>query len=79
MEHILYFAIGLLNIAILYLVTNLYRRETGIDLFPGRESGDKVEIVSCWVGYFLTGPFGMVFAVGLGVYLYLLWRKYYKK
>jgi hypothetical protein len=79
MDILLYFAFGALNICLFFIIFNLYKRETGIDLFPGRESGDKVEIVSCWVGYFLTGPFGMVFAVGLGVYLYLLWRKYYKK
>lgn len=79
MGSILYFAFGALNICLLYIVFNWYRRETGLDLFPGRENKDRVEIITTIIGYFISGPFGTIVIVWLLVFLYILWIKYYRK
>lgn len=76
---ILYFAFGALNICLFYIIFNWYRRETGLDLFPGRENKDRVEIISSIIGYFISGPFGTIMIVCLWVFLYNLWTKYYRK
>ena len=79
MELILYFAFGLLNICLLYIIFNWYRRETGLDLFPGRENKDRMEIISSIIGYFISGPFGTIMIILFTIFLYNLWAKYYKK
>lgn len=76
---ILYFALGALNICLLYTLFNWYRRETGLDLFPGRENKDRMEMISIIIGYFISGPFGTILIILFAIYLYGLWSKYYRK
>ena len=79
MDIILYFAFGALNIVLLYLITNIYKRKTGIDLFPGKISNDKLETVLNLLAYFICGPFGTVLVFMLGIFLTVMWFKYYRK
>ena len=76
---ILYFAFGALNICLLYIIFNWYRRETGLDLFPGRENEDRMETITSIIGYFISGPFGTAMLVMIGLFLLNLWIKYYRK
>ena len=76
---ILYFAFGALNICLLYILFNWYRRETGLDLFPGRENEDRVETITSNIGYFISGPFGTILIILFAIFLYSLWAKYYRK
>ena len=75
MDLIFYFAFGVLNICLLYLFIILYKRNTGVDL----ESKDKFDMVLNIIGCFLVGPFGTMVLILLGLFLYGMWRKYYKK
>lgn len=79
MGMLLYFAFGALNIYLLYKISNWYKRESGIDLLPGRENKDRMEIITTCVGYFISGPFGTVILVMIGLFLLNLWIKYYRK
>jgi hypothetical protein len=79
MDMLLYFAIGALNIVLLYIMSNWYKRESGIDLFPGRENKDRGDIIISIICYFISGPFGTMMLVLLGVFLLNLWLKYYRK
>ena len=79
MGMLLYFAFGALNIGLLYIVSNWYKRESGIDLFPGRENKDIWDIITNIFCFFVSGPFGTVVLVILGVFLLNLWIKYYRK
>lgn len=79
MDMLLYFAFGALNIGLLYIISNWYKRVSGIDLFPGRENKDIVDIIRNIICYFISGPFGTVILVLLGLFLLNLWRKYYRK
>lgn len=72
---IFYFAFGALNICLLYLFIILYKRNTGVDL----EIKDKFEMGLNVVTCFLSGPFGTVMLILLGLFLYNMWRKYYRK
>ena len=76
---ILYFALGVLNIGLLYLITNIYRRKTGIDLFPGRASGDKTDMILNIVAYGISGYFGTVVLLLFGIFLFEIWVKFYRK
>lgn len=79
MDMLLYFAFGALNIGLLYIISNWYKRESGIDLFPGRENKDRVDIIINIICYFVSGPFGTLSLVILGLFLLNLWIKYYRK
>ena len=79
MDMLLYFAFGALNIYLLYIISNWYKRESGLDLFPGRENEDRMEIITTIIGFFISGPFGTVMLVMVGVFLLNLWIKYYRK
>lgn len=79
MDMLLYFAFGALNIGLLYIVSNWYKRESGIDLFPGRENKDIWDIITNIFCFFVSGPFGTVVLVILGLFLLNLWIKYYRK
>jgi hypothetical protein len=57
---IYYFSFGLLNICLLFILTHIYRRKTGIDLFPGRMSGDKFLMFLTILAYFLSGHYGTI-------------------
>ena len=75
MDVIFYFAFGALNICLLYLFIILYRRNTGVDLEIKDKYDMGLNIVTC----FLSGPFGTVMLILLGLFLLYLWRKYYRK
>ena len=79
MDIILYFAFGLLNIFLLYLITNRYKRVSNIDLFPGRESGNIVDMVLNILAYIVCGPFGTILVIMMGIFLTVMWFKYYRK
>lgn len=79
MGMLLYFAFGALNIYLLYKISNWYKRESGIDLLPGRENNDRMEIITTIIGFFISGPFGTVILVMIGLFLLNLWLKYYRK
>jgi hypothetical protein len=79
MDMLLYFAFGALNIGLLYIISNWYKRESGIDLFPGRANKDRLDTIINIICYFVSGPFGTVVLVLFGVFLLNLWRKYYRK
>ena len=79
MDILLYFAFGVLNIGLIYLITGIYRRWTGIDFFPGRSDGNKVEMVIDLLAYFFCGPFGTALLVLLGIFLFIMWIEYYRK
>ena len=79
MGMLLYFAFGALNIGLLYIISNWYKRKSGIDLFPGREIKDRGDSIRNIICYFISGPFGTVVLVILGMFLLELWIKYYRK
>ena len=79
MEGLLYFAFGALSVGLLFLLTNIYRRETGVDLFPGRRDGNTIDMFLNIIAYILCGPFGTIVIVLLGVVLFYVWKKYYRK
>lgn len=79
MDILLYFAFGALNIGLIYLISNIYIKRIDIDLFPGRGIGDKMEMVTSLVAYFLGGPFGTIVLIVLWIFLYIMWIKYYRK
>lgn len=75
MDVIFYFAFGVLNICLLYLFIILYKRNTGVDL----ENKDKFDMGMNIIACFLIGPFGTMVLILLGLFLYGMWRKYYRK
>ena len=79
MDIILYFTFGILNIILVFLFVNFYRKKTGIDLFPGRERGDKLEMITYIISYILCGFFGTVIVMLHGISLIMIWLKYYRK
>ena len=79
MDILLYFVIGALNICLLILLCNIYRRISGVDLFPGRVNNDKMEMFLCIVVFILTGHFGTIAILFMGVFLFLLWMIFYRK
>ena len=78
MSVIFYFAFGLLNIGLLFLLTNIYRRKTGMDLFPGRIYDDKLEMILYIISYVICGPFGTAILCIIGLILFWIWIKNYK-
>jgi hypothetical protein len=76
---LLYFAFGVLNIWFIYLIISIYRRWTGIDFFPCKNDGNKVMLVIDLLAYFFCGPFGTALLVLLGIFLFIMWIKYYRK
>lgn len=79
MGMLLHFAFGALNIGLIYIIFNWYKRESGIDLFPGRENKDRVDTIINIICYFVSGPFGTAILVVIGLFLLNLWIKYYRK
>jgi hypothetical protein len=73
---ILYFAIGALNIVLLYLITHIYTRVSGVYLIP---SGYMSDTILTLIAFLLSGPFGTMVLGVLGLHLFVLWMKYYRK
>lgn len=76
MGMLLYFAFGALNIGLLYLITYIYTRVSGVYLIP---SGYVSDTVLTLIVFFLSGFFGTIVLGVLGLHLFVLWIKYYRK
>ena len=71
---VLYFSLGVLNIVLLFLLTDLYKRGSGINLLTDSTSDISMNALV----YFISGPFGTVALAVLGLWLLWLWVRYYK-
>ena len=76
---VLYFGLGVLNVCLLYWITNVYKRVSGVDLFPGRDYGSVSDMVLTMIAYVLSGYFGTLAIIAMGLFLFSLWMKYYRK
>lgn len=72
----LYFAFGLLNIGLLFLINYICKFKIDMPLFP---DGDRTEIIMCMITYFICGIFGTGILFLIGIILFFMWRKYYRK
>ena len=71
---VLYFSLGVLNIVLLFLLTDLYKRGSGINLLTDSTSEKAMNVLV----YFISGLFGTVALAVLGLWLLWLWVRYYK-
>jgi hypothetical protein len=62
---ILYFAIGALNIVLLYLITHIYTRVSGVYLIP---SGYMSDTILTLIAFLLSGYFGTIVLGVLGLH-----------
>ena len=76
---LLYFIFGVINVCLIFLLTSIYRRETGVDLFPGRRDGHNIDVFLNIIAYILCGPFGSIVVILFGILLFWMWLKYYRK
>jgi hypothetical protein len=74
---LLYFAFGLLNIGLLFLINHICKLKIGIPLFPDEDN--RVEIIMCMITYFISGIFGTGILFLIGIILFFMWKKYYRK
>ena len=72
----LYFAFGLLNIGLLFLMNYICKWKIGMCLFP---DDNRVEVIMCMVTYFISGIFGTGIIFLMGIILFFMWEKYYRK
>lgn len=72
MDLIFYFAFGVLNVCLLFLFNYLYKRNTGVEL---NDKDELINIISC----IISGHFGTMVFILLGLFLFGLWTKYYRK
>lgn len=75
MDMVIYFSFGILNVVIYFLFLKTYKKKTGIDL----DSNDKFDICMNIIAFIFTGPFGTMILAILGLFLYGMWRKHYRK
>ena len=73
----LYFAFGLLNIGLLFLINYICKKRISIPLFPDEDN--RIEIVMCMITYFISGIFGTGILLLIGIILFYMWEKYYRK
>jgi hypothetical protein len=73
----LYFAFGLLNIGLLCLINHICKFKIGMQLFLDEDN--KIEVVMCMVTYFISGIFGTGILFLIGIILFFMWKKYYRK
>ena len=73
----LYFAFGALNIGLLFLINYICKWSIGMPLFPDEES--KTEVIMCMITYFISGIFGTGILFLIGIILFYMWGKYYRK
>jgi hypothetical protein len=74
---VLYFAFGLLNIGLLFLINHICKFKIGMQLFPDEDN--KIEVVMCMITYFISGIFGTGILFLIGIILFFMWKKYYRK
>lgn len=73
----LYFAFGVLNIGLLFLMNYICKWKIGMNLFP--DEGSKTEVIMCMITYFISGVFGTGILFLIGIILFFMWKKYYRK
>ena len=73
----LYFAFGLLNIGLLFLINYICKRKIGMTLFPDEDN--RTEIIMCMITYFISGVFGTGIIFLICAILFFMWEKYYRK
>ena len=73
----LYFAFGLLNIGLLFLINYICKKRISMPLFPDEDN--RIEIVMCMITYFISGIFGTGILLLIGIILFYMWGKYYRK
>ena len=73
----LYFALGLLNIGLLFLINYICKKRISMPLFPDEDN--RIEIVMCMITYFISGIFGTGILLLIGIILFYMWGKYYRK
>lgn len=73
----LYFAFGALNIGLLFLINYICKRGISMPLFPDEDN--RTEIIMCMITYFISGIFGTGILFLIGIILFFMWRKYYRK
>ena len=73
----LYFAFGALNIGLLFLINYICKWSIGMPLFPDED--DRTEIIMCMITYFISGIFGTGILFLIGIILFCMWKKYYRK
>ena len=76
MDVFLYFVFGTLNIGLLFLMNYICKRMIGMPLFP---DDNRVEIIMCVIAYFICGVFGTGILFLIGIILFSMWKKYYRK
>lgn len=74
---LLYFAFGLLNIGLLFLMNYICKWKIGIPLFPDEDN--RIEIIMFMITYFISGIFGTGIIFLIGIILFFMWEKYYRK
>lgn len=77
MSVFLYFAFGLLNIGLLFLINYICTWRIGMPLFPDEDN--RTEIIMCMITYFISGIFGTFILFLIGIILFFMWKKYYRK
>lgn len=73
MDVFFYLAFGLLNVFLLLLFNNSYKKNTGVEITNKKD--EFINILAC----IISGPFGTIVVILLGLFLLYLWRKYYRK
>ena len=74
---LLYFAFGALNIGLLFLINYICIWRIGFPLFPDEDN--MTEIIMFVVTYFISGIFGTGILFLIGIILFFMWKKYYRK
>lgn len=78
MDIIFYFAFGLLNVCLLFVLSNAHKNLTGVYLFP-EMCGSKFDVTMFYISYFIVGPLGTMVLFIIFLFLFVFWIKYYIK
>ncbi len=69
------FAFGILNVVLFYIMINIYKRKTGIDLLLEDVGNNLSDIILLVVGCFVSGPLGTIMIAILAFYLWIEKKK----
>jgi hypothetical protein len=70
MDILLAFAFGILNVFLFYIIINIYKRKTGIDLLKDVWN-NLSDILFIVIGCFVSGPLGTIMIVIFAFYLWI--------
>ena len=71
MDILLAFAFGILNVVLFYIIINIYKRKTGIDLLLEDVGNNLSDIILLVIGCFVSGPLGTIMITILAFYLWI--------